>query len=106
MNNEWIIPASRFGKISVLSIVAGIVLFFLSQTIRIVPRTIPQSPSFFNDPLHAVLLILTWVAGTAALVLGVYYVIKRKERSVVVFVSILAGFFVFAFGAGEVIAPH
>ncbi len=103
---RWILPASNPGRYSIYSIVLGAVLFVLSQNIHLVPRVIPRSPSFFNDPLHASLLILTWIAGTAAFLLGAYSIIRRRERSVFVFLTIIVGFFVFVFGAGEVIAPH
>lgn len=103
---KWIIPSSKSGTLSFLAILLFILLFVLSQTIRIIPSHIPESPSFFNSPVHAILLILAWSSGTLALFSGLFSILKAKERAIPVFFSVLFGLFIFSFGAGEVLSPH
>ncbi|APV45016.1 hypothetical protein Dform_01696 [Dehalogenimonas formicexedens] len=103
---KWIAPATIPGKVSAIAILLFFPLFILSRTIRIVPREIPSNSSFFNEPITATLLILAWAAGTAAMVSGVWAVVKKRERAVPVFMAVFVGLFIFLFGAGEVISPH
>lgn len=46
------------------------------------------------------------VSGIAALVTGLISVIRSKERSILVFLAILAGLFCLIFILGEFLSPH
>ncbi|MDD5289537.1 MAG: hypothetical protein PHY28_10560 [Dehalococcoidales bacterium] len=46
------------------------------------------------------------VSGIAAFVTGLISVIRSKERSILVFLAILAGLFAFGFVLGEFLFPH
>lgn len=103
---KWVFPATAQGRLSVLAAALFFPVFFIAQAIVIVPDEIPDSPSFFNEPVTASLMILAWLLGTAAAVLGLFAAVKRRERAVTVFLAVLLGLFVFLFGAGEALVPH
>jgi len=63
-------------------------------------------PSFFSDPLHAILLILAGLSGASSFIIGLIAVIKYKERAIPVFLTTLLGLFVILFGLGEILSPH
>jgi hypothetical protein len=68
-------------------------------------RRIPR-PTFFSDPLHAVLLLTA--AGSAVLgaILGSWSALFRRERSLLMFLSILIGGFVAWWAGAEIFFPH
>lgn len=98
------LPSTGLGRWSVRLLVFFVVLFavwIVYSSVRRIPR-----PTFFSDPLHAVLLLTA--AGSAVLgaILGSWSALFRGERSLLTFLSILIGGFVAWWGGAEVFFPH
>jgi hypothetical protein len=95
-----ILPESSLGKWSVGLAIAFIVLmtfpWFLSRALseRI------GIPFGFSFGMLAIL------SGLAALVTGLISALKQKERSLLVYLSILVGLFALVFIIGEFAVPH
>lgn len=98
------LPSTDLGRWSVRLLVVFVV-FFSTWIVYISVHRVSR-PTFFSDPLHAVLLITA--AGSAVLgaILGLWSVLVRGERSLLTFLSILIGGFVAWWGGAEVFFPH
>jgi len=96
------LPCTRSGWWSVSLAVAFLVLFplwFIYATrIRPIPR-----PTFFSDPLHAILLLSAAASAIAGGIAGVFAFAVRHERSFAVILSILLAAFVVYWTIGELV---
>jgi hypothetical protein len=99
------LPVTKFGKWSLISIVAVIVLyaFFMIMISFFGQR---GGLTFFSNLWLAVPMILAWVAGCIAFIIGLTAIFKSKERSILVFVTTFVGFLITLYGVIEVLAPH
>lgn len=102
---DLFIPKSRLGRYSVFALLSFALFFILSQTI-VISQDPKDRPSFFSDPIPAVLLIIAGLSGVFAFFTGTIAVIKNRERAISVFISALIGLFVLFFWLGEVLSPH
>jgi hypothetical protein len=100
-----LIPKSKFGKYSVFAILLFVVFFILGQSI-VVAKGPFESPSFFNDPIPAILMIIAGLSGVLAFLFGLFALVKARERAIPVFISTLVGLFILIFWLGEVLSPH
>ncbi len=95
-----ILPKTRLGKWSFWLAIAFVVLmmapWFLS---RIISQTI-------GIPFGFSFGMLSILSGIAALVTGIISTLKQKERSLLVFLAIIIGFFALVFIIGEFVVPH
>jgi hypothetical protein len=96
------LPSTRLGRWSVGLAIAFFVLFPLWMFYAIYLRPIPR-PTFFSDPLHAILLLSAAAAAIAGGIAGVFAFAVRRERSFVVILSILLGAFVIYWTIGELV---
>lgn len=62
--------------------------------------------TYWSQPALAVPITLAGVCGISSFFFGLYSVIKQKEKSLLVFLSILIGGFVLLFVSGEIFSPH
>jgi len=92
------------GKWSIGLAVASIVLFISIQFF--VASGLRDSYKFISGLLLTIPVPLAGISGVSAFFTGVIGIIKSKERSVLVFLSTMIGFFVLFFLLGEVLFPH
>ncbi len=95
-----ILPKTVLGKWSFYLAIAFVVLmiapWFLS---RIISEAI-------GIPFGFSFGMLSILSGIAALVTGIISTLKQKERSILVFLAIIIGFFALVFIIGEFVIPH
>ena len=85
-------------------IVAFIALFTLFQLL--VASGQRGGDTFFSNPLLAVPILIAGICGISAFFTGIIGIIKNKERSALVFISTIIGFFILLFVSGEFLVPH
>lgn len=61
-------------------------------------------PTFFSDPTHAVLIFAAAIAAIGGAAIGAFSVAMRRERSVMVFASIVLGALVLYWAVAEVVS--
>jgi len=96
------LPSTRLGRWSVSFAIAFLVLFPLWMLYAMYLRPIAR-PTFFSDPLHAILLLSAAAAAIAGGIAGVFAFAMRRERSFTVILSILLGAFVIYWTIGELV---
>lgn len=98
------LPSTGWGHWSFRLLVVFLTLFptWLAYSMF---RRIPR-PTFFSDPLHAILLLTAAGAAVLGAILGAWAVMGRGERSILTFLSILIGGFVGWWGGAEILFPH
>ena len=89
------LPKTRLGKWSVGLIIA----FFLFSSFRELIESLGQSA------LIQITIILTVVCGVATFFTGIIGIIKSKERSILVFLTTLMGFFLLCFSLIAILFP-
>ena len=62
-------------------------------------------PTFFSDPLHAVLILGAAAAAITGAIVGALALVVKRERSLWVLLSVLLGAFVLYWTIGE-LAGH
>jgi len=62
--------------------------------------------TFFSNLWLATPILIAGASGILAFITGIIGVVKYRERSVLVFISIVLGFFVLLFILGEILSPH
>jgi hypothetical protein len=96
------LPSTRLGRWSVGLAITFFVLFplwiFYAMYLRPIPR-----PTFFSDPLHAILLLSAAAAAIAGGIAGAFAFVVGRERSFAVILSILIGAFVIYWTIGELV---
>jgi len=62
--------------------------------------------TFFSNLLLAIPMTIAAAAGISAFITGLVSIIRTKERSISVYLSVTFGLIVLVFVLGEVILPH
>ncbi len=62
--------------------------------------------AFFDNLILAIPILLAGISGVSAFLTGVIGIIKSKDRSVLVFIATIIGFFILFFVLGEVLFPQ
>jgi hypothetical protein len=99
-----VLPQTRAGKWSLWLIIAFIVL--LAAFFLLVAFGERGGETFFSNFRLSLLILPAGIAGIAAFFAGIIGIVKSRERSIIVFVATLIGFFVLFFVAGEILVPH
>jgi len=99
-----LVPKSKLGKWSVGLIIAffvlvGIFVMFISLGER-------GGMTYFSNLKLAIPGTAAWVCAIASFFVGLAGVIKQKERSILVFLSMLLGFLVLVWMSLEFMFPH
>ena len=93
------LPQTKTGQRASYLIILFFMLFGIWLTyVKI--HTISR-PTFFSDPLHAVLILAAAVSATSGGLLAVYAWIIRKELSILNFMSLCVGSFVLYWAIAE-----
>ncbi|MBM3167125.1 MAG: hypothetical protein FJZ94_06735 [Chloroflexi bacterium] len=107
-----ILPKTYLGKWSV-GLVAAFILLSVVHGLVTPPRPSPSAPVL--PPSTAVVamgisrmvaLIIGLASAVAGSVTGLISTTRNRERSILVFLAVVVGFFVLMFCLGEVIFPH
>lgn len=86
------LPKSHIGKWSVLMMISNWILF-------IVGSVLPWKPGhsgfefIIQNPLQGIITVLIFAAGIATISMAIISFIKNKERSVLIFLAIIAGLY-------------
>jgi hypothetical protein len=99
-----VLPKSYLGKWSIGFIAAFIVFFLIFQLL--VASGQRGGETFFSNLALTIPILLAGIFGVLAFFTGVIGVIRNRERSILVFLAILIGFFILLFSIGEVAYPH
>lgn len=100
-----LMPKTSLGKWSTRLIIALIILF-ISRKVIMVSLQISGGSTFFSSPVLAMLLLGAAAAGIISFFAGLLAIIRKKERSILVFLSTFIGFFVLCFSLAEIMFPH
>jgi len=98
------IPKTRLGKWSIWLIIAFIALFIAFQLFVALGQR--GGATFFSNLALSVPMLIAAISGISAFFTGIIGIIKSKERSVLVFIASIIGFFILFFVLGEFLVPH
>ena len=99
-----LVPKSAPGKWSI-GLIGGLVLFFVLLRLLVISGQ-RGGETFFSNPALAISGLLAGACGIAAFFTGIFSIIFRRERSVLIFPAVIIGLFVLSFCLGEVLSPH
>lgn len=100
-------PTKPVAKWSVRFLFAFLAAFVLSQVVFMFRVNNPGGEDFVQfRPLLIAISLVVMASGLGAFVTAVYSLIKEKEKSALLYVSLLLGAFVIIFLLGEVLFPH
>ena len=104
-------PRTNLGKWSVGLVPAMVLLYFLGFSLtNTLYDGVPAGGTIFADILNRPALALSMLAGfgagISAFIVGLIGIIKRKERSALVFISTVIGAAVILFLFAEFTFPH
>ena len=97
-------PKTKLGKFSVGLIVAF--LLFLSIFYLMIASGQRGGETFFSNLYLTIPFLLAAISAISSFFTGIIGVFKEKEKSILVFFSIIIGFLVFLFILGEILFPH
>jgi len=97
-------PKTRLGRWSAWLIVAFIVFFGLFYLF--VASGQRGGATFFSNLFLTVPVVIAAISGIAAFFTGIIGVIKDRERSFLVYLSILIGLIILLYCLAEIIFPH
>jgi len=98
------IPRTRLGKWSIWLIIAFIALFTIFQILVAAGQR--GGATIFSNLLLSVPMLIAAIAGISSFFTGIIGIIIKKERSVLVFIATILGFFILFFVLGEFLFPH
>lgn len=97
-----LLPTTKAGRLACWFAFAFLAMFFLNQVVMGVRQSLDVFP-------RAGLIVYGWAllaCGLTAGVVGTFAVVRRRERSVLVFLTMLPGIMVLTFLLGELLVPH
>jgi hypothetical protein len=98
------LPTTTWGKKSVYLIV----FFTLSLSIFFLLVHLGErgGATFFSNPKLTTSILLAAISAISAFFTGLFSISAQKERSILVFLSTILGFFVLLFASAELLSPH
>ncbi len=103
-------PKSSFGKWSIGLILVAPILLYIGMSFAgayesvLAGKTIVQD--IFIRPGVALPMLIGFFSGISAFICGFFGIIRKKDYSVLVFISTLIGFFVLLWILAEILFPH
>ncbi|MDP3970567.1 MAG: hypothetical protein Q8P90_02605 [bacterium] len=98
------LPQKKLAKISVGLIVAFFVFLWIFY--MFVASGMTGGDTFFSNPQLTIPILAAAISGSLSAIVGIVSIIKEKDRSILVFLSVLFGLFVIFFIQGEIFSPH
>ena len=90
------LPKTALGKWSVGLIVGSPLFFLLAMLILLWSGQRSEDiETFFSNLAIAIPMLLAGICGISAFFTGIIGIIKSKDRSVIVFITTIMGFFIF-----------
>jgi hypothetical protein len=103
-------PKSHLGKLSVVLIVLMPVFFYVGMSFVDFYESIPAGRTIPHDiivrPGIALPMLAGFISGITAFFTGIIGIIRKKDHSILVFLSTAMGFFVLLWCLAEIIFPH
>lgn len=103
-------PKSDLGKWSIGLIVIVPILFFIGMSFVGFYESVPSGKTILYDivvrPGVALPMLAALVSGIAAFLCGIIGITRKKDYSVLIFISTVLGFFVLLFILTEILFPH
>ncbi len=94
-------PRTRLGWWSIGLAATFIVLFVIWLLyVGAMPK---DRPTFFSDPLHAVLILGAAAAAITGAIVGVLAFVANRERSLIILLSVLLGAYVLSWTITELV---
>jgi len=104
------LPQSCLGKWSVGLIVAMPIFFYIGMSFVIFHESVPAGRTIPQDiivrPGVALPMLTGFFCGITAFFIGITSIIKKKDRSIFIFLATLLGFLVLLWCLAEIIFPH
>ena len=104
------LPQSCFGKWSVGLIVAMPVFFYIGMSFVDFYESVPAGKTIPHDivvrPGVALPMLAGFISGIAAFFVGIISITRKKDHSVLVFLSTAIGFLVLLWCLAEILFPH
>lgn len=97
-------PKTILGKWSVG--LCGSFILFLLLFYGVVAMGERGGDTFFSNPALVVPSMIAGIGGVAGFFVGLIAIIRQRERSWLVYISIIIGLFVIILVSGEFISPH
>ncbi|MCD6233353.1 hypothetical protein J7J81_03200 [bacterium] len=105
-----ILPKTILGKWSIVLIVAVPILFYIGTSFVSFYRPIPAGKTILRDivarPGVALSMLAGFISGIAAFFTGIISIIRKKDYSILVFLSSAMGFLVLLWCFAEFLFPH
>ena len=98
------IPRTLLGKWSIWLIITFIALFITFQLL--VASGQRGGATFFSNLALTLPMLFAGISGISAFFTGIICIIKNKDKSVLVFIATILGFFILLFVSGEFLFPH
>ncbi len=102
----YFLPKTALGKWSIGLIVGAHVFFLLALLILNASGGGEDIDTFFSNLAIAIPMLLAGISGISAFFTGIIGIIKSNDRSVIVFIATITGFFILFLVLGEVFSPH
>lgn len=110
MKNIRFLPQTILGKWSVLLIVAIPIFFYIGISFVGFYESVPAGKTIPHDivarPGVALPMLAGLVCGIAAFFTGIIGIIKKKDRSILIFLSTALGFLMLLWCLAEILFPH
>jgi len=109
---SWsITPKTTLGIWSVGLIIAMPILFIIGTSFtNTLYESVPAGQTIMDDiagrPALALTMLAGMVAGISAFIIGFLAIIRKKENTLLVYISTVLGALLVLFLAGEIIFPH
>lgn len=101
---HWL-PKTKLGKISLLLIIMGIVIFYIQYWLGILFPN-PEPPIGLDLLIRILPGFTAIVAICISGVTSIISIIKKKDRAILLFVSTIIGLLGFVLILGELLIPH
>ena len=103
-------PKSNIGKWSIGLIVMVPILLYIGMSFVSFYESVPAGKTIPQDiivrPGIALPMLAGFISGIAAFFTGIIGIIRKKDRSILVFLSTVMGFFVLLWCLAQFLFPH
>lgn len=97
-------PKTRLGRYSGMSLLGFVLFFIVFQALVMSGQQ--GGETFFSNLWLTIPFLLGVILAIAGLIFGCISIIRDQERSVLVYVATVIGFFVLVFVIAEIVFPH
>jgi len=103
-------PKSNLGKLSIILIVVVPILFYIGMSLVSFYESVPAGKTIPQDiiarPGIALSMLAGFVSGISAFFCGIIGILKKKDYSILIFISTILGFFVLLWVFAEILFPY